>query len=55
MLKVKLMNKIAKVGTDVLSTSKYEVGEDITNEDAIMVRSAALPTPPCSSFPSLHR
>ncbi len=42
MLKVKLMNKIAKVGTDVLSTSKYEVGEDITNEDAIMVRSAAL-------------
>ena len=42
MLKVKLMNKIAKVGTDVLSPLRYEVGTDIVNEDAIMVRSAAL-------------
>ncbi len=42
MLKVKLMNKIAKVGTDVLSASRYEVGADVQNEDAIMVRSAAL-------------
>ena len=42
MLKVKLMNKIAKVGTDVLSANKYEVGTDLENEDAIMVRSAAL-------------
>ena len=29
MLKVKLMNKIAKVGTDVLSKDKYEIGEKI--------------------------
>ena len=42
MLKVKLMNKIAKVGTDVLSPLRYEVGEAMTGEDAIMVRSAAL-------------
>ncbi len=42
MLKVKLMNKIAKVGTDVLSAEKYEVGTEICEEDAIMVRSAAL-------------
>ncbi len=42
MLKVKLMNKIAKVGTDILSPAKYEVGDGIENEDAIMVRSAAL-------------
>lgn len=42
MLKVKLMNKIAKVGTDVLSCAKYELGDKIENEDAIMVRSAAL-------------
>ena len=42
MLKVKLMNKIAKVGTDVLSPVKYEVSETVENEDAIMVRSAAL-------------
>ena len=42
MKKIKLMNKIAKVGTDVFDRAVYEVGEDITNEDAIMVRSAAL-------------
>ncbi len=48
MLKVKLMNKIAKVGTDVLSAAKYEVGENIENEDAIMVRSAALHEMPFS-------
>ena len=41
MLKVKLMNKIAKVGTDVLG-DRYEVSADVQNEDAIMVRSAAL-------------
>lgn len=42
MLKVKLMNKIAKVGTDVLSLEKYEVGTSVKDEDAIMVRSANL-------------
>ena len=42
MFKVKLMNKIAKVGTDVLSKERYEIGEKVENEDAILVRSAAL-------------
>ena len=42
MLKVKLMNKIAKVGTDVLSPAQYEISDKIENEDAIMVRSASL-------------
>ena len=42
MFKVKLMNKIAKVGTDVLSKDKYEISEKVENEDAILVRSAAL-------------
>lgn len=42
MLKIKLMNKIAKVGTDVLSKEKYLLGTEIENEDAIMVRSASL-------------
>ena len=42
MKKIKLMNKIAKVGTDVFDRAKYEVSEELTNEDAIMVRSAAL-------------
>ena len=48
MLKVKLMNKIAKVGTDVLSPLRYEVGEGVQNEDAVMVRSAALHDMPFS-------
>ena len=50
MLKVKLMNKIAKVGTDVLSPLRYEVGEGVENEDAVMVRSAALHEMPFSPF-----
>ena len=41
-LKVKLMNKIAKVGTDVLSPNRYEVGTDLQGEDASMGRSANL-------------
>lgn len=48
MLKVKLMNKIAKVGTDVLSKEKYEISEKAENEDAILVRSAALHEMPFS-------
>ncbi|MBO4939481.1 MAG: phosphoglycerate dehydrogenase [Clostridia bacterium] len=48
MLKIRLMNKIAKVGTDVLSSTKYEIGTDLTNEDAVMVRSAALHDMPFS-------
>ena len=40
MLKIKLMNKIAKVGTDVLSATRYELGENVDNADAVMVRSA---------------
>ena len=42
MLKIKLMNKIAKVGTDMLSPAKYEVSDSVQSEDAIMVRSANL-------------
>ena len=42
MFKVKLMNKIAKVGTDVLSPLRYEIGDGVETEDAVMVRSANL-------------
>lgn len=42
MNKIKLMNKIAKVGTDVFDRKEYEVGDAVENPDAIMVRSAAL-------------
>lgn len=42
MKKIKLMNKIASVGTDVFSRAKYTVGDNVDNADAIMVRSAAL-------------
>ncbi len=49
MLKIKLINKIAKIGTDVLTAAgKYEVGGDVVDEDAIMVRSAALHDTPVS-------
>lgn len=42
MKKVLLMNKIAKVGTDLLDRTRYEVGTEVTDPDAIMVRSAKL-------------
>ncbi len=42
MLKIKLMNKIAKVGTDMLSQDRYQIGDTIEDEDAILVRSASL-------------
>ena len=42
MKNIKLMNKIAKVGTDNFDRSIYEVSDSVANEDAIMVRSAAL-------------
>ena len=41
-MKIQLMNKIAAVGTDVFDRSVYEVGDNLTGADAIMVRSAAL-------------
>ncbi len=41
MKKIKLLNKIAKVGTDRFGAD-YEVGEEVANPDAIMVRSAVM-------------
>ena len=41
MYKIKLMNKISKVGTDLFG-QQYQIGEDIENEDGILVRSASL-------------
>ncbi len=41
MMKIQLMNKIAKIGTDRFGQG-YEVGEDITAPDAMLVRSASL-------------
>lgn len=40
-MKIKLYNKIAKKGLDLFS-DEYEVGEEITGEDGIIVRSAKL-------------
>ena len=42
MKEIQLMNKIAKVGTDVFDRSEYAVGDNFADPDAIMVRSAAL-------------
>ena len=41
-MKIKLLNKIAKVGIDNLDKTKYEVSEFVENPDAIMVRSAVM-------------
>ena len=49
MTKIKLMNKIATVGTDVFDKEKYEIGENVENPDAIMVRSAVLHDMPLNS------
>jgi D-3-phosphoglycerate dehydrogenase len=39
---IKLMNKIAAVGTDVFDRSMYNVSDSLSDADAIMVRSASL-------------
>lgn len=42
MNKIKLMNKIAKIGTDVFENDLFSVSDSFEEYDAIMVRSAAL-------------
>lgn len=42
MYNVKLLNKIAKCGTDIFDKNTYNVAENVNNADAIMVRSAAM-------------
>ena len=42
MYKIQLLNKIAKIGTDNFSPAKYEIGDAVSNPDAIMVRSAVM-------------
>ena len=42
MYNVKLLNKIAKIGTDKLDPEVYNIGEDVEAPDAIMVRSAVM-------------
>ena len=42
MYNVKLLNKIAKCGTDIFCKDTYVVGEDVNNAEAIMVRSASM-------------
>ena len=42
MKNIKLLNKIAKVGTDKFDKSLFNLSEDVENPDAIMVRSAVM-------------
>ena len=42
MYQVKLYNKIAEAGTDLLNKAKFGYGEDVEDYDAILVRSAKL-------------
>ncbi len=39
---IKLYNKISQIGLDVFDTTKYNVSEDVTPANGILVRSAAL-------------
>ena len=41
-MKIKLLNKIAKVGIDSFDEKRYEVSEFVDSPDAIMVRSAVM-------------
>ena len=41
-MKIKLLNKIASVGTDVFDATRYTVSADEVGAEAIMVRSAAM-------------
>ena len=42
MYNIKTMNKIAAVGLDQLPAEQYRIGDDVKNEDGILVRSAKL-------------
>ena len=42
MTNIKLLNKIAACGTSLFDDKSYNVGENVENPDAIMVRSAAM-------------
>ena len=42
MFNIQTLNKISKYGTDNFDTAKYNVADEVTNPDAIMVRSAAM-------------
>ena len=42
MYRIKTMNKIASAGLDQLDKSRFQVGEDVENEDGILVRSAPM-------------
>ena len=41
-MKIGLLNKIAKIGTDIFDKERYEVSSDLAGANAIMVRSAAM-------------
>ena len=42
MYQVKTLNKISEKGLELFDTERYQVGDDVTGEDAVLVRSANL-------------
>ena len=42
MKKIQMLNKIAKVGTDLLDPAVYNLGTEIEDPDGILVRSAVM-------------
>ena len=42
MFRIKTLNKISNVGLAELDTNRFQVGDDVENEDGILVRSAKM-------------
>ncbi len=42
MYKIQTLNKISEIGTDIFDKNKYNISEECSNPDAIMVRSAKM-------------
>ena len=42
MYNIQTLNKIAHCGTDLMDKSKYNIGEDVANPAAVLVRSASM-------------
>lgn len=48
MFNIKTLNKIADVGTNILTENGYTIGDDVANADAIMLRSADMHSYDCN-------
>ena len=42
MYRIKTLNKISSAGLACLDQTRFQIGDDVTNEDGILVRSAPM-------------